>query len=118
MDHAEVLALRELLAADTWIALDKITSIDDGTLFDVFSTLLVNGYEDSSTVMRMPWGRNQPAIVFVIASLSRPAPIISDLVLREESLALFKSFFFFLRVSIPERQHAGHLHFAAGVVLH
>jgi len=80
MDHAEVLALRELLAADTWIALDKIYRLfDDGTLFDVFFNFIGEWVEDSSTVMRMPWGRNQPAIVFVIASLSDLQPILSDL---------------------------------------
>ncbi len=95
MDHAEITALRELLAADTRVIIDKVTvySTMEPCLM-CFSTLLVNGvkrfiysYEDA-----MGGGTNLP--LPMLSNLYRDLqPTIIGSVLREESLALFKTFF-------------------------
>ena len=102
MDHAEITALRNLLAADSPVMIDKVTvySTMEPCLM-CFSTLLVNGvrrfvysYEDV-----MGGGTNLP--------LSLLSPLYRDLQLtiigsvrRTESLELFKAFF-----SSPECQY-------------
>ena len=102
MDHAEITALRELLAADTRIALEKVTvySTMEPCLM-CFSTLLVNGlrrfvysYEDV-----MGGGTNLP-LPLLSPLYCELQPTIVGSVLREKSLALFKSFF-----SSPECQY-------------
>ncbi|MBU1564071.1 MAG: nucleoside deaminase [Proteobacteria bacterium] len=95
IDHAEITALRELLAVDTQVEIDKVTvySTMEPCLM-CFSTLLVNGvrrfvfsYEDA-----MGGGTNLP--LPMLSPLYRDLQItIVGSVLREESLALFKTFF-------------------------
>jgi len=95
MDHAEISALRNLLATDMRVAMDKVTvySTMEPCLM-CFSTLLVNGvrrivygYEDV-----MGGGTNLP--LSVLAPLYRQIkPVVVGSVLRQESLTLFKTFF-------------------------
>ncbi len=95
MDHAEITALRELLAADTQVAIDKVTvySTMEPCLM-CFSTLLVNGvrrfvysYEDA-----MGGATNLP--LPLLSPLYRDLQVtIVGSVLRHESLELFKTFF-------------------------
>jgi tRNA(adenine34) deaminase len=95
MDHAEIAALRELLSADTRPPIDQVTvySTMEPCLM-CFSTLLVNGvrklvygYEDA-----MGGGTNLP--LHMLSPLYRDLqPTVIGAFMREESLALFKTFF-------------------------
>jgi len=102
IDHAEITALQELLAADNSVAMDKVTvySTMEPCLM-CFSTLLVNGvrsfvysYEDA-----MGGATNLP--LPLLSPLYRDLQLtIVGSVLRHESLELFKTFF-----SSPECQY-------------
>jgi tRNA(adenine34) deaminase len=102
MDHAEITALRELLAVDLPVAMEKVTvySTMEPCLM-CFSTLLVNGvrrfvysYEDA-----MGGATNLP--LPLLSPLYRDLQVtIVGSVLRHESLELFKKFF-----SSPECQY-------------
>jgi len=95
MDHAEIGALRELLAADTQVAMDKVTvycTMEPCLM--CFSTLLVNG------VRRFVYGYEDAMGVGTNLPLPLLSPLYRDLqvtivgsVLRHESLELFKKFF-------------------------
>ncbi len=95
VDHAEITALRRLLAGDTSVPMDQVTvySTMEPCLM-CFSTLLVNGvrrfvysYEDV-----MGGGTNLP--LSLLSPLYRELqPSIVGSVLRHQSLLLFKDFF-------------------------
>lgn len=95
IDHAEIIALRNFLAAEGVCGTDKVTiySTMEPCLM-CFSTLLVNGvrkfiygYEDV-----MGGGTNLP-LHLLHPLYSEIQPTIIGSVLRHESLSLFKSFF-------------------------
>ncbi len=95
VDHAEITALRRLLAGETAVLMDQVTvySTMEPCLM-CFSTLLVNGvrrfvysYEDV-----MGGGTNLP--LSLLSPLYRELqPSIVGSVLRRQSLLLFKEFF-------------------------